>query len=277
MTAILIGTDPEVFVLKRGQFVSGHDLIPGTKENPHYVDGGAIQVDGVALEFNTNPAETADDFVSNIKKVMSDLKDRISLIDLELKIVIAPTATFRKEYFDSLPDEPKLLGCSPDYSAYTGKENIPPETTEPFRTGSGHIHIGWDYGLNHTSEEHMKLCCDFVKHLDSVLYLSSLLWDNDTKRRTLYGKIGAFRPKHYGVEYRPLSNAYLRNEKTQRFVFNTVKKLTDLFFNNTNIYEGSGLARTYCDSIRDGGTFSNSDIKAHLEFMRTRYGIELYE
>ena len=49
---ILIGADPELFVKKDGVVVSGHDLIQGTKADPFPVQDGAVQVDGMALEFN---------------------------------------------------------------------------------------------------------------------------------------------------------------------------------------------------------------------------------
>ena len=56
MTQILVGCDPEVFVAKGGKFISAHGMIPGTKKAPHKVERGAVQVDGMALEFNIDPA-----------------------------------------------------------------------------------------------------------------------------------------------------------------------------------------------------------------------------
>ena len=50
-----IGADPEVFVADSltNTFVSAHDLVPGTKLEPFAVNKGAVQVDGMALEFNS--------------------------------------------------------------------------------------------------------------------------------------------------------------------------------------------------------------------------------
>lgn len=53
-----IGADPEVFVGREGQFFSAHGLVPGNKRRPHKVDRGAVQVDGMALEFNIDPASS---------------------------------------------------------------------------------------------------------------------------------------------------------------------------------------------------------------------------
>ena len=56
--------------------------------------------------------------------------------------------------------------------------------------------------------------------MDATLGLASLLFDPDTKRRSLYGKAGAFRPKSYGVEYRVLSNRWIKGIPLMRYVYN---------------------------------------------------------
>jgi hypothetical protein len=103
-----------------------------------------------------------------------------------------------------------------------------PDANEVFRTGAGHIHIGWTDDQPCTND-HFNDCKRLARQLDYYLGLPSMFWDNDTKRRLLYGKAGAFRPKHYGMEYRVLSNLWLNSEKLQRFIFkNSVKAFNDL-------------------------------------------------
>lgn len=235
---ILIGSDPELFVkcLKTGKFISAHDLIPGTKQEPYPVQCGAIQVDGVAAEFNIHPTETADEFLYNIDAVIAQLGEIVRQKG-DYILVADPTVTFDKEYFKSLPEEVRQLGCKPDYNAYTGKENYPPETTEPFRTGAGHIHIGFTEFMDIYDPDFLQVCRELTKQLDVALYYPSLSWDSDTKRRTLYGKIGSFRPKHYGLEYRPLSNAFLRDPELIRFVFNTTKWASELYLSGVKLFE----------------------------------------
>ena len=236
---IKLGADPEVFVYDRAtkKFISAHDLIPGTKEEPHPVACGHIQRDGVAAEFNINPADSRDEFVFNISKVMDDLAHRIRKINPSYVLAAEPTAVFDKEYFDNLPDDPKTLGCNPDFNAYTEKMNDPPGTDEPFRTGAGHIHIGWSSYLDIYDEDHLRVCRDIVKQLDCALYPNSMSWDKDTKRRTLYGKMGSFRPKHYGVEYRPLSNAFLRDPDVIKYVYDTTVWAVGLYFDGYKLFE----------------------------------------
>lgn len=229
-----IGADPELVIKNKdtGKYVSAHDLIPGTKEHPHVIPYGAIQVDGVAAEYNIDPAKTVDEFINHHQIVVSNLNDRIYKKNPNLYIDISPTATFDKDYFESLPDDVRKLGCDPDFDAWTGEQNTPPETKEPFRTFGGHIHCGWGEFFDVTNAGHILNCRDVVKQLDMVLYRASLLWDKDEKRRELYGKMGAFRPKHYGVEYRSLSNAFLKDEALCRWVFIATRRCLDLLFNH---------------------------------------------
>jgi hypothetical protein len=222
---ITVGADPEFFVKKAGQFRSAHGLIPGTKEKPHVVNGGAVQVDGMALEFNIDPVDNADDFVKNINLVMGQMKEMTPGYEFAL----VPSCRFNGNHFNSQPEEARELGCTPDYNAYTLKENPKPDNKTTMRTASGHIHIGGFPTDDPLSDAHMVRCATLVKQLDCYLGLPSLLFDQDKNRRAMYGAAGAFRPKPYGVEYRVLSNAWLTTEDRMRFVFDqTVAAVNDL-------------------------------------------------
>src|SRR5687768_12526456 len=124
---IFIGADPELFVkdTKTNKFVSGHDCCPGTKQAPHNVPHGAVQVDGVALEFNINPADNQGSFLIHNNAVMRTLKKRLSVKNADYSLCIAPMATFEDSYWKALPPKVKELGCDPDYDAYTMKIKDP--------------------------------------------------------------------------------------------------------------------------------------------------------
>lgn len=74
MSKILVGCDPEVFVKQEGVFKSAHNLIKGDKKNPQKIKHGAVQVDGMALEFNIDPAASEQEFVFNVNQVFAALK-----------------------------------------------------------------------------------------------------------------------------------------------------------------------------------------------------------
>lgn len=221
--APFLGADPEVFLknLKgKGTFVSAHEAIPGTKEAPFFVKGGAVQVDGVAAEFNIDPAKTQLEFVNNIDQVMRTMDFMISKSMEDARIVIEPTAIFDAGYFKALPKKVKRLGCDPDFNAWRGGEvNVKPHTNQPMRTGAGHIHVGWTEFEDPHKPSHTSDCIQVVKQLDAALFVPSLCWDKDNQRRQLYGNLGAFRPKSYGVEYRVLSNRWIAHRNTIKWVY----------------------------------------------------------
>lgn len=222
-TEYLIGADPELFVMdvKSGAFRSAHDLLPGSKQSPFAVDKGAVQPDGTAAEFNILPAKTVDEFTVNITSVLVSLQNMVHARNPDLRLKVIPTAHFDAEYFKGLPAEALAFGCTPDFDAWTSKKNTFRGTNKPYRTGAGHIHIGWTEGEKTDDTAHIFDCMQMTRQLDSCLYFSSLLWDLDKERRTLYGKIGAFRPKSYGVEYRSISNAWIADPDLHVWVFNT--------------------------------------------------------
>lgn len=216
---LLIGADPELFVYdkKARKVVTGHGLIPGTKSKPFQVEKGAVQVDGMALEFNIDPAPNFETFQLNVETVLKKMQ---SMIPENLRLEIKSAHEFQKKYLESMPDEAKELGCDPDFNAYTEKENPRPNAASRLRTAAGHIHVGWTRDQDPFAKNHMVACLDVVKEMDFLVGFTTMNWDKDHRRRRLYGKAGAFRPKPYGVEYRVLSNAWLASPERMKWVFN---------------------------------------------------------
>lgn len=224
MSNLMIGADPELFAFRNKSFISAHDLISGTKEDPFKVKDGAVQVDGVAAEFNITPAKTARQFTANLQSVMGQLLGLIQQNGEDIQLRASPVANFSKAYFKSLPAEAKLLGCQPDFDVWKGQQNPPPKSRGYFRTGAGHIHVGWTEFEDISDTSHLFDCGLVVKQLDHVLFPMSFAWDNNTERRKLYGHAGSYRPKSYGVEYRPLSNAWVADPDLHLWIFEATKK-----------------------------------------------------
>ena len=223
-----IGADPEVFVSNNGAFMSGHSLIRGTKYEPMPVNKGAVQVDGMALEFNIDPAFSEEEFISNITEVQSQLKEMISPFDF----MSETSVTFSREFLDDIPPENVMLGCDPDFNAYTMSVTPKPSAGKLMRTVGGHIHIGGFFTDSPYSREQIILSSRLAKLMDESVGIYSLLWDNDSQRRKMYGKAGSFRPKPYGMEYRSLSNKWIWNKEIIRFVFEGTKEAITNFFND---------------------------------------------
>lgn len=237
MSNILVGCDPEVFVKQNGVFHSAHGLIKGDKKNPHKIRSGAVQVDGMALEFNIDPAKNEDEFVF----LVNDVYEQMRLMVPGFEVVAVPVAKFDAAYMKEQPKEALELGCDPDFNGWTGDANIKPDADRPMRTASGHVHIGWTDGKNPLDGRHLNQCRMVARQMDFFLGLGSLFYDNDKERREMYGKAGSFRPKPYGAEYRTLSNAWLNSENLMRWVYrNTVKGVNQLM-------DGVDLADKYGD------------------------------
>lgn len=227
---ILVGADPEVFMFQNGKPISAHGAIKGTKDNPFKVENGAVQVDGMALEFNIDPAENAEQFTAHIRKVMQQLSAMVPGYELNP----VPVAHFGMEYINTQPREAIELGCNPDFNAWEdGQPNPRPNAQTPFRTGAGHVHIGWTKDMDQFDVGHREACIMVTRQMDYYLGLGSLLFDSDNQRRQMYGAPGAFRYKPYGCEYRVLSNAWLRSDKLIQWVFDrTVQGVTELYAGN---------------------------------------------
>ena len=263
---ILVGADPEVFVRKVGkkQFQSAHGLIVGDKKNPQKVNMGAVQVDGMALEFNIDPAKDEAEFVRNITGVMKIMSEMVP----DYELVPVPVANFTQRVMDAAPPEALELGCDPDFNAWNnGEANPRPNGAVNFRTGAGHVHIGWTNGVDVADPGHKEACIMAAKQLDFYLGLSSLIYDKDTKRRTMYGAQGAFRPKPYGVEYRVLSNAWLQSEELIAWVYRTtVKGIQDLF-------DGKPAYNQYED-LMAAAMKSKKPNMYHVRYILDRLGVE---
>lgn len=266
--SLTIGADPELFVYnsKTQKYVSAHDLFPGSKYDPFMTAKGAVQVDGVAAEFNIAPADEVEKFIENIQHTTSLMK--MMLKNKDLSLVAEPVAYFDQEYFDALPDDAKALGCTPDFNAWTEKVTPTPSTNEPFRTGSGHIHLGFtEDSVDPNEPSHFHDCCEIVKQLDAVLYIPSHAWDQDTKRRSLYGKMGAFRPKPYGCEYRVLSNRWVSDPDLMEWIFAATQESHYLLSENKRLYD----APLFKELISKP-TIELKDVVQYSAFL-TKYGL----
>lgn len=218
---LTIGCDPEGFIAnKRGSLVPAEGIIPGTKEKPHPVKCGAVQVDGMAAEFNITPANDSTTFVNNILTVIRELQ---TFLPEGYGVLFKPVGNFSNKVWDSVSEKSKELGCDPDYNAYTGDVNPRPDGERKYRTAAGHVHVGWTEGMSLTDAGHVTACRMLARQLDFFLGMPLLLVDEDHKRRSMYGKAGAFRVKPYGVEYRTPSNAWLKDPELMAFVFSNTK------------------------------------------------------
>lgn len=218
ISLIDLGADPEVFLRdkKSGNFISAIGLIPGDKYSPFPVsdNGHAIQVDNVTAEITVPPSNKPEVLMRDIKFALSKVKE---YIPKHLEIVIQGSAVFTAEQLRH--PAANHFGCDPDFNAYTGQENPKPNSKTLNRSAGAHLHCL----LKNLDPKRFP---EFIRTLDLFLGVPSVILDDDKQRRKLYGKAGAFRFTNYGgksgVEYRVLSNFWIKNQSSVNWVYSNV-------------------------------------------------------
>lgn len=221
---ILLGSDPEVFVSTLdGKIVSGIDLIPGDKENPHPIDklGHAIQVDNIAWEYNIPPCATREDFIKSIHFVKDYLQETAN----EFGLTLSSLASAEVDEAELQHPNAKRFGCDPDLNVYTLSQNETPDSNTNLRCVGGHV----SFGFNEPSIDQIET---IVKLFDIFLTAPAVIYDSDTRRRELYGKPGSFRAKEWGVECRALSNFWIMTKELTGWVYDQ-----SLFIANLAIHD----------------------------------------
>lgn len=224
MKLISIGADIEVFLRnkKTGELESAIGRIGGSKHSPRVVPNGNLQEDNILAEFAIDPAYSKEEFISNILSVLSSLERAVPWADLDI--------TSAHEVNRRLLDHPKALefGCDPDFNAYVindGPRFVQGSITR-IRTAGGHVHLGIE-GIK-SFDIHAKGY--IVKVLDHVI--GRALKDLDPKsilRMELYGSLGSFRVKPYGLEYRAPSNYWIKDVSLMEWIYDGCEKvLNDL-------------------------------------------------
>lgn len=210
---ITFGSDPE-FMLKdeRGNLKSAIDIIPGTKEvRLDLGDGHACFYDNVLAECSIRPGNSKEDSVESFRQCFA----RYAAVAAPYQLVPQASARYPEE--ECQHKEAKRFGCDPEFCGYEVAVVNPPSCTDTFRSGGGHIHIGYDGGADTGNEE-----VDFmiawnrvwvVRMCDLFMGIPSLSLDQDPTskdRRKLYGGAGTHRGcDAYGVEYRTLGNFWV--------------------------------------------------------------------
>lgn len=216
---ILLGADPELFLEKEGIIVSAEGIIGGSKDKPKSIgyDGHYIQEDNVMIEFNIAPSPDKQSFVHSINYVKDYLNTLVGVKGYNLNL--SSSANLDSKHLNT--KQAKAFGCDPDLNVYLKQANQSPDANTTLRTCGGHIHVGYDDPSFETNEK-------IVYAMDIMLGLDSIILDSDNRRRSMYGKAGSFRFKDYGVEYRVLSNFWIRNDKSIEWVYDRTIKALEL-------------------------------------------------
>lgn len=253
---ISFGSDPEFFFVdKDGAVVGAEKVLPveglrqaigNTFDGEKYVPTfrTIVVIDGVQGELNVVPDSCRQRFSSNLATALRMANG--AAMEKGLTISFAQTVEVSKEEMASLSDKAQQFGCSPSHNFYEEGLTVGVEDASKYfsRSAGGHLHLG----IGQTSKEDAER---IMPVLDILVGNTCVLIDRDRgniDRRKTYGRAGEYRLPKHGLEYRTLSNFWLRHYVLMSFV----TALARFAFNaaNNKQFRDALLARVSIDKVR---------------------------
>lgn len=201
------GSDPEGFFERDEVIIGSEKLIP---------EGGLVDMyqkfvvrDGIQFELNPPPMLSIESFGSCIASALKLLKTRMRQYP-DVKLNWSGLVEVGRAELDSLSEESRVLGCEPSKNAYGDFPITIDGETYTKRSAGGHFHFGILGMFNYDLINIQRL----VPYLDIFVGNTGVLFDRDPgapERRANYGRAGEYRLPPHGLEYRTLSNFWLRN------------------------------------------------------------------
>jgi len=216
-----IGADPEFFITsKEGKIIESSKVIP---KGGLSLDSSTSKCtrDGVQAELNPRPKScrqgAATTYMNMFKSLATNLNTK------KVNMCSDSMIHLSQEELDELSKESRVFGCEPSRNYYTGKKSVisANPSVYGYRSAGGHIHLGYNNydNLHACMKKEYKL---IIKILDLVLGNTCVMIDRDenqVERRTVYGRAGEYRLPSHGIEYRTLSNFWLRSYQLMSMVY----------------------------------------------------------
>lgn len=244
-----LGCDPELFFEKNGKIIPSEKVIPEqlwflqeynnpTNDVPltqRKKYSGVVVQDGIQVELNPRASHCREILANDLRRLFTIIKKQLDKKENKgVKLNFEQVVKVSKATLNKSSSKCRTFGCMPSFNAYLPKEdNISRITVDPsvylYRGGGGHIHIGLD------NESLKKLKQDYakaVKVFDIIVGNTCVIIDRhplNVERRKNYGKAGEYRTPKYGLEYRTLSNFWLKDYR----LFSLVTGLSRIAINFT--------------------------------------------
>ncbi len=219
-----IGSDPEFFFMKGGKVLSSELVLP--KDGMVSI-GGNITIDGVQAEINPITETCRELHANQIARCLAKVK---STLPKGVSVSFDPLVPIELPVLAKLSEKAQHFGCTTSYNVYDNdnKMSIADSSKYPFRPAGGHIHLGGnqyaDYKKLYTNLKTL------IPMLDILVGNTCVLIDRhegNKERRKCYGRAGEFRTPSHGVEYRTLSNFWLKSYPLMSFVFALARMAMD--------------------------------------------------
>lgn len=250
--SVVFGCDPEFFLEKNKKIIGSEKVIPenGIGEE----NSNRVIIDGVQAELNPLPNSCRQSLKGNITNCFRKLHDE--MIKQKVKTNFSTLIEVSEDELKSLKKESLRLGCSPSKTTDPNHQDaiklIDPEKYTK-RSAGGHIHIGKTNSgkINSALRKPQRLITIF----DIIVGNTCVLLDRDPgneERRKMYGRAGEYRTPSHGIEYRTLSNFWLRSYPLMSFVMSISRLSTNILAQSTEKqnYEKRLLKLVNMDDIR---------------------------
>jgi len=222
---VVFGCDPEFFfATKSGKIVGSEKVIPSGglpfEGRLLYDTGrGSYIQDGVQVEINPQAKGCRGNLGNEIGVAFRTLRKHLEGMD-GLTVSFRSVVEVDKEELASLSEKSRILGCQPSLNIHDKAATIAVNpATFRTRSAGGHVHMGLN---THLIPHAVRL----VPILDVLLGNTCVLIDRDplaAERRKVYGRAGEYRLPKHGLEYRTLSNFWLRSYQLMSFVMGLVR------------------------------------------------------
>lgn len=224
--AVTLGADPEVFVERDGEVVPAWTFLPANStQATHYWDG-------VQAEFRVLGQPTCQDYFSGY--LCQALRGLHSQLPKGAKLTLKSVVECPASLLSHASEAHLAFGCKPSLNAYGHIGQVVENPRRlPWRFAGGHIHFGLSTDLHGDPR-----IVDGIKMMDAVLGVASVVFEpgENPIRRQFYGLAGEYRLPAHGVEYRTLSNFWLRCPQVYYWTFSTGRKAFQLGFQGFRRY-----------------------------------------
>jgi hypothetical protein len=192
---VSFGSDPELFVVSKEQ-----EVIPSTAV---ITSSDVVKPDGFQIELNPLTSTCRQSASSYIYSALFDARAMALKMGYDLSFKVGHIIS--DEVWSKVDLKMKRFGCNPTLNVHEKNFKRVTGLREKFRAGGGHIHLGFTFNRADAPK--------IVTMMDILAGNTFVLIDRDPdniRRRINYGRAGEYRLKSYGIEYRVLSNFWMK-------------------------------------------------------------------
>ena len=215
-----VGCDPEIFIKHEDNTpAEAAELLDGKqiRKNAYADAGPAVVEDGIQLELHPNPSHCRAFVVNDVAALITNAHQKLKAKGL--KPVEESHIKLTEKELEKMTKEAQKLGCKPSNNLYGASALKVTKQALLNRFAGGHIHLS----LKNFQAE------PIVEAMDRLLGNTSVMIDTGEEqrlRRKFYGRAGEYRLPAWGLEYRTLSNYWLRHQALMSFVLQMARFCT---------------------------------------------------